>query len=239
MLSVPRMNGFMCSRGWVRILSLAIAATVFGAAASAQTCISAGTLTPRVAVNGLAEQVGDILLTCTGGVAGSPIFGSLYITLNTNITNPLDDGGLPKNIAVTATGSAFASNAPVLSSPSSLVISNISYTVPTPNSVPVVITISGIRSAVAALPPTQSGEIVNASLVGVGFTVSPAVVPVALGIPTLLGAVQNNGINCNGSPLPPLPSTTDFPGFTSGSTTSSAVRVTEAFPTAFVPANPG
>jgi uncharacterized protein (TIGR03437 family) len=156
--------------------------------------------------------------------------------LNANITNTLDDDGNPKNITVTASGAAITSNPPVLTSASSLLIASLSYTVPTPNTIPVTITISGIRAAVALAPATQGGAVVNASLVGVGFTVSPPVVPVALGFSTLLGAVQNNGVNCNGSPLP---ATTDFPGFVSGGTSSSAVRITEALTGSFTPGNPG
>ncbi len=113
-------------------------------------------------------------------------------------------------------------------------ITNLTYTVPTPNSLPVTITISGIRAAVALVQNAQAGTLVNASFVGLGFfSLQPTQLPIAIGVTTMLDSVLNNGVNCNGSPLP---TTTDFPTFVGGGTASSAVRVTEAFAKGFASA---
>ncbi|HWF09775.1 MAG TPA: hypothetical protein VG297_15010, partial [Bryobacteraceae bacterium] len=53
---------------------------------------------------------------------------------------------------------------------------------------------------------------------------------VATSAPTLLSSIFNYGLPCTGSPAPV---TNDFPGLIAAGTTSSTVRVTEAFSTAF------
>lgn len=181
--------------------------------------------------DGLAERVGDIVLTCTGGTAGSSVSATLFIALNTNITNRVDANGPPQGIAVTAnTGTAAATgSAPTFTSASTLSVSQVNYTVPA-GAIPATITITGIRAAVASLSNGSAPSVVSATVQGVGvrlLTTTPVVV--AISAPGLLQSSLNNGVPCNGSPLP---ATLDFSGFAATSI-SSAVRVTEASATAF------
>jgi uncharacterized protein (TIGR03437 family) len=223
------------SRGSLRFIASIGLFGLLCLSASAQTssnCNTAASTPSAVASTGLAEQIGNIVLTCSGGNVGSSVIAALYITLNTNVTNSLDTNGNPLNITVTGSGPATVSaNPPALTSATTVAITNLTYVVPSPNSLPVTITISGIRAAVALVQNAQSGTVVNATFVGVGFfSLTPTQLPIALGTVPLLGSILNNGVNCNGSPLPP---TTDFPTFVGTGTTSSAVRITEANTTAF------
>ncbi len=225
-------------RGLFKILLPVCLPALLCLTASAQTtsqCTTVSTAAVAVASTGLAEKLGNIVLTCTGGNAGSSVIGELFVTLNTNITNPLDVNGNPQNISVTSSGATVSSTTPILSSATTLQIANFSYTVPTPNTIPVNITISGIRAAVASIQNNNLPGVVTASLFGIGVTISNAQVNLGIGAVTLQSSTVNNGIPCYGSPLPP---TTDFPTFIAAGTTSSAVRVTEASLGAFAPKDP-
>jgi uncharacterized protein (TIGR03437 family) len=202
---------------------------VFSPGASAQqpSCTPNSTAS-AVHAEGLAERIGDITITCTGGTVGNLASLTLFVTLNTNITNRLDADGLPTGITVTgASGSVHASSAATLN------FSPLNYTI---SASPVVITVSGIRAAVALLAP---GASVTASILGVGATFpSPSgfsLIVTGSSSPTLLSSTISNGVPCNGSPLP---ATLDFSGFAATST-SSTVRITEAVATAFTAAEAG
>ncbi len=234
----------MCSsatarfRGFYRFLVPVVALGSVCLPVAAQTtsqCNSAGTATAQVAASGLAEKIGNMVITCTGGSSGNNVIANLYVTLNTNITNSLDANGNPQFITVTSSGAAaFTASPVVLTSATTLELANINYTVPANNATPVVITISGVRAAVASIQNGQSPALVNATFSAIGLNLTGALVNVALGVPSLLSSAVNNGISCQGSPLP---MTTDFPSFVAAGTASSAVRITEAFATAFAPAD--
>jgi uncharacterized protein (TIGR03437 family) len=185
-----------------------------------------------VHLEGLAERVGNITLTCVGGTANSTVSLSLFISLNTNITNRLDSNGDP--LGIVQTGGTVAS----LRSTSATTISfsALNYTVPATPSTPVTITISGIRAAVAPLAAGTRAAVVSASVLGVGATFPQGVsLIVATATPTLLASTVNNGVPCNGSALP---GSLDFNGFAAVSN-SSSVRITEASATSFSSTDPG
>lgn len=230
---VRRIRGFFK----LKLLFPAVLSALLCLTASAQTtsqCTTAGTAAVVVASNGLAEKLGNIVLSCTGGSSGSSVIGELFVTLNTNITNSLDVNGNPQNISITSAGAAVTATTPILSSANTLQIANFSYVVPAPNTLPVNITISGLRGSVASIQNGLPG-VVSATLFGVGVNIAGTSVDLGIGAVTLQSSTQNNGIPCAGSPLP---STTDFPTFISAGTTSSAVRVTEAALGAFAPQDP-
>ena len=210
----------------------AIFTAIFSPAARAQqpTCNPNATST-TVHVEGLTERVGNITLSCSGGTAGSTASLTVFITLNAAITNRTDVNGDPVGITQTgATGSLRLTSATTLS------YSPLNYTVPTPSSTPVVITISGIRAAVATAAGGSRSAVVTASILGVGASFPPGFsVIVATAGPTLLSSAVNNGIPCTGSPLP---ATLDLPGF-AASSISSTLRITEAHPAAFSLADAG
>jgi len=73
-------------------------AVLFCAEAAGQgpaTCFANSSVTPIMRAEGLAERVGDIVLTCTGGTptaAGNPLpHVNITVTLNTNVTSRILD----------------------------------------------------------------------------------------------------------------------------------------------------
>ncbi len=225
--SIGRLRGWVAVTAGLWMLGLAGMAN----AQTSPTCNSAGTVAASVASTGLAEQVGDIVITCTGGTSGLSAIGALYITLNTNITNSLDSNGNPQNLTVSATGAAVSASSPVLSNATTVLVGGISYTVPTPSTTAVTLRLSGVRAAVASIQNGQVPTVVTASIAAVGFSLQTSPVTVAVGSAAVLSSALNNGIPCSGSALP---ATIDFPGFIAVAGTSSAVRVTESLPAAFV-----
>src|SRR6185437_8618227 len=93
-------------------------------------------------------------------------------------------------------------------------------------------TLSGLRAAVATVKNGLSGSQVVATVAAPGFSVLTPPIVMAVGNSTLKSGVVNNGIPCNGSPLP---DTLDFQSFVDAGTSSSAIRVTEAIPGALAP----
>ena len=194
---------------------------------------TAASNTVLVHQEGLAERIGDINLTCAGGPALGNISATLFVSLNTNMTNRLDADGNPLGITITANtgGGATATGRIRLAGPATLSISALNYTVPAIPATPVNIAISGLRAAVASLSNGSAPSIVTATLVSTGFSAATSQLVTAISAASLLQSSINNGVPCNGSPLP---SPLDFSTFSTTSI-SSTVRFTEASPTAFVP----
>ena len=173
---------------------------------------------------GLSERIGDITLTCTGGAMGVTQSLQLFVGLNANITNRLDSNGQLTGITLTGASVGFFSQ----TSASTLNFNAVNYTAA---AAPTVMTIKGIRAAVAPLANGSAPAPVTVSIVGIGaqFPAGGFSVVAALSQPTLLASLLNNGVPCSGSALP---STLDFATFSSTST-SSTVRVTEATASSF------
>lgn len=205
-----------------RAFGILLAITAAAASALGQTCNFGGN-NVSVHAEGLAERISDITITCTGGVAASTVSLSMFISLNTTITNRLDNNGDP--IGISFTGAPLGSLR--FTSPSSISLSAANYTVPGVPATPVVMTLSGIRAAIGSLP---APGIVQATVAGVGAAFnSGAQLAVAIGGPSLLSSVVSGGVPCAGSGLP---ETQNFAGFAATST-SSTLRVTEASASAF------
>ncbi len=199
------------------------------------SCIPSNT-TPQVHVEGLSERVGDLTITCTGG--SGLVQGSVFLTLNTNITNKQDDSGLPLNLAVsTNPGSASPVGTTVRLYSSSTLLVVASYTVPTPASQPVVFSVKGLRAAPGMLSNGVGSSTVTLTLVSVGLNMAGAgfPLPIALATTSLLTSNIGNGIPCVESPLP---SPLDFSTFAT-TTSSSTIRLTEGFPGGFAPKEAG
>jgi uncharacterized protein (TIGR03437 family) len=177
-----------------------------------------------VHAEGLAEPMGSIVATCSGGTVGSTASLTLFVSLNANISNRLDANSLPMGISIAGASTGSFS----LTSATTLVFNAVNYTI---TAAPSTLTISGIRAAVAPLVNGNSPAIVTATVEGIGAQFPPAGLLLQIGIsaPTLLSSLVNNGVPCNGSPLP---ATLDFPTFAATSV-SSELRITEASASAF------
>lgn len=234
MIHTPSRCRFIKSAAFTRALSL-ISLLIFGtAAAFGQSCIAASDF-PTVHAEGLAEKIGDIGLTCTGGTPGSTILTYFAISLNATITNRLDANGNVIGLTTTTNtgGGAVATGIPpTLSSSTVMIVNGMKYIVPADNTQTVVFKISGIRVAVPTITGT-SAPYVAGSIGGGGVGISNGG-SLLLGYPqpTLLSSVINYGIPCTGSPLP---TTIDFPSFIAAGATSSTVRLTEGSRVAFAP----
>lgn len=214
--------------GRVALLAAALCATGGLAWGQSPTCVFSATAIP-VHQEGLAEPVGDVNITCTGGTAASTVSLTMFVTLNATITNRLDANGDLVGIGLTgATLGALR-----LSSPTTVSLNAANYTIPPVPATPVTMVRSGLRVAVAPLGP---GVPVIASVVGIGAIFnSGAQLPLANSSASLLSSALSNGVPCNGSPLP---ATLDFATFASTSS-ASTVRVTEAWAGAYRPKGVG
>jgi uncharacterized protein (TIGR03437 family) len=185
---------------------------------------TAGATSSVVRAEGLAEQIGDLTVSCTGGTANSPASITIFITLNTNITSRRNADGSPQGITVMA-NSVPQTVQQQLFSATTLFLNNIAYTIPATPSTPVNIIVSGIRAAAANISPVSGVPLITATVGGIGASFpSQPPIPVALVGTALLTSTINNGIPCAGSPSP---SSLDFAGFTSAQSVYSAVRITE------------
>src|SRR5665213_167725 len=225
------MPSFISARIPVRMAWLIAVTLLFSFSSFAQlpTCTFNSTAN-SVHQEGLAERVGNITVTCSGGTVGATVSIQLFISLNANITNRVDANGAPTGIAVTGASPGTIS----LTSATTLNFNSTNYTV---TAAPTVITISGIRVAVASLSNGSAPSTVIATLAGIGgaqFPVNFQVI-VAIAQPTLLASLVNNGVPCGGSAPP---ATLDFPTIASTSV-SSTLRITEATSTSFTPKDAG
>jgi uncharacterized protein (TIGR03437 family) len=112
---------------------------------------------------------------------------------------------------------------------------NLSYTVPAAGTT--VFSVKGLRMAVAPLTNGTSSAVLTATIIAVGLTLpaSGIALPVGFAAPSLLSSSVVNIAPCAGSALP---AATDFTTFAT-TTTSSAVRITEASINAFAPKSGG
>ncbi|HEY3825758.1 MAG TPA: hypothetical protein VGL82_14435 [Bryobacteraceae bacterium] len=212
--------------GYIRIASLGVffffisSFSIFGQT----TCTGGVSAPPTIHAEGLAEQLGTITMTCAGGTY--PLTTLIAVTVNANITNRVDANGNLEN--VTIAGSANnQSQPPTLSSANTLIFPAVQLMFPGQ------FTISGIRAAFPSV--TGGGPLVTASVYGQGIQIlnsQPQLL--ASSHASLLDTVINNGVLCGSPP----PATMDFPGLAAVGTSSSTVRVTEGYSSAFLPKGP-
>lgn len=189
-----------------------------------QTCTPSST-PPFVHIDGLAELVGDIKVTCSGGPGGPAINTVVAIVMNATVTNRLDTTGINLT-GITLTGPGVLSTAPpTANSPNVVLFSAVSLPSTSPT-----FTISGIRVAVPTTTGGGSTPLINATVAANQFGIANSPILVATSAPSLLASVFNYGLPCTGSPAPV---TNDFPGLVAAGTVSSTVRVTEASASAF------
>src|SRR4051812_45481141 len=99
--------------GAVPVFGLLLVANAFGQ----QPSCAVSTNTTVVRSEGLAEPLGEITLTCSGGTAAASVLANLFVTLNANITSRLNAAGSPAIPLTVNTGAGpvAAGDAPQLS----------------------------------------------------------------------------------------------------------------------------
>ena len=217
-------------------LFLAILAASSLAGANVLTCTPSA-VTPSLHAEGLAERLGDIVLSCVDGAAG-PLSGNLNVFLNVNITNKLTPQGNADAVLTVDSGAGPVSAGvpPTLLSTNQIAFNGLNFTVPASGKVSLRIT--NLRGAVNQLPSTSFGQAVHAQIsfngAGLGLTSNDLIV----GFPqrSVLASILTSVIpSQQGSPLP------DTPGFSSllaAGTRFASARITEDALDALQPRGP-
>ena len=195
------------------------------------TCAT-GAVNPAVRAEGIAETLGDILLTCTGGTAGTPMTLNLVVFLNVNVTNRLTGVNTTDvSLTVDSGSGPVPLVAGVLQSSTAVAFNSVTFTIPASQKVN--LRISNLRGNVSQMAAgfqqaIQAVLSINSIPVGVVSNTSP--LSVGIPAPGLLATLASSGIRCFGSSLP---STVNFANLLANGTLFVSTRVTEGFPDSF------
>lgn len=219
----------------VRFVAMVLAASAVPAAHAAVVC-TPSSVTPPLRSEGLTEQVGDIVLSCTGAPS-ERLAANLTVFLSVNVTNRIASDGALAGIAFSFNvggGGVFQTVPnvrPILNGANAIAFSGIDLQLPaTPGFL--TLQISGVRAAVAQLGPNSTAPITATLAFSGPSSVSVPNATIIVGFPSRSLLVGSNAavVTCTGSPLP---DTIDFVNLLGARTRVSTIRVTEGFPDAF------
>jgi uncharacterized protein (TIGR03437 family) len=202
-----------------------------GAYAQAPTTCAVSAAPTIVHSEGLAEQVGDIVLQCTGS-PGATVTGSLSVTLPISITNRINANGYSTDATLsinTSTGSTPSGVAGMVAN-QSISFNGFQFTFPSSGAASLVI--DNIRANVNQLGLQQQSLIY--AYLGGSLPLQGNPVGVAIGHQGLLATSMDSGVACTGSPTP---STLSLSNLFAAGTAEETTRVTEGFPASFQPKN--
>jgi uncharacterized protein (TIGR03437 family) len=187
--------------------------------------------TPILRSEGLTEQVGDIILACSGGVPGTSVSGNLNVFLSTNVTNKVSAQGFADAILTIDMGSGPLSSSvqPQILGPSQIGFNGLTFTVPATGNV--TLRVSNIR---VVAPATTEVAILSFSASAVSL--SNPTLSVGIAQPALLASLLTGNVAAQqGSPLP---DTINFANLLSTGTRFATTRITAATFGAFQPRQP-
>ena len=184
---------------------------------------------------GVAERLGDINLSCTGGVPGATVTFNLAVFLNVGFTNHVSPTGVT-DVTLTINNAAGSVPPAILQTSSGVSFNGVSFTVPA--SGPVDLRISNLRGNVNQLGPGSIQRTVEAvvSITGTPLLANSYRLAVGVIAPGLLASYNTGGIRCFGSPLP---ATINFTNLILEGTAFVSTRVTEGFASSFEKKGPG
>jgi len=141
------------------------------------TCAT-GAVNPAVRAEGISETLGDILLTCSGGSAGTTMTLNLVVFLNVSVTNRLS-GTNTTDVSLTVdsgSGPAPAGAPGLLQSSNAVAFNGVSFTIPASRAVN--LRISNLRGNVSQAglgfqQPIQAVLSINSIPLGVISNTSP------------------------------------------------------------------
>ena len=187
---------------------------------------------------GLTEQMGDILLQCSGSNPGAVFSGNLTITLPVSITNRVDSRNLTTDAVLSVDyGSGYVPTGVAgLIANQAIAFNGVNLTVPSSGNFS--LKISNIRGNVY-LGGATSPQPVRAMIAfgtPASILVNQAIVVVAYPQLSLYTNENDHNITCTGSPVPETISMANL--FTAG-TIFTSTRLTEGFAAAFQPKHAG
>lgn len=188
----------------------------------------------QVRYEGITEPVGNILLTCSGGIPSFVVTGNLTFFLNVNITNKLAANNTLTDVLLTIDTGAGPTPVTVPAQPfgtDAVAFNGVSFTVPPSGNVN--IALSNLRADATQLGTTPE----QAITAHVAFSGTPGLAvsnnsQFVVGITQtgLLATFASTGVTCNGSPLPSILNISNL--FAVG-TRFFSTRITEGFASAF------
>jgi uncharacterized protein (TIGR03437 family) len=181
---------------------------------------------------GLAEQLGEIVLQCTG-TPGTAFTGNLNVSLPVSITNRINASGFSTDASLTIdTGTGnVPSGVSGLVTNQSIAFNGFQFAIPASGSVS--LSVNDLRANVNQLGLQQTSQIF-AFLSG-SLALQNNSVAVASATQGLLATNMDSGVTCVGSPTP---STVSLSNLFAAGTAEETTRITEGFSTAFQPKDP-
>jgi uncharacterized protein (TIGR03437 family) len=211
------------------VLLLIFALSMF--AQKPTTCV-ANAVPVIVHSEGVAEQLGDIVLQCTGA-PGAAVAASLNVYLPVSITNRINSSGYSTDASLSFNTSttSIPSGVSGLVTNQSISFSGFQFTFPTTGAISLVI--HDLRANVNQLGLQQQMPI--QAYLGGSLLLENNPVTVAIAQQGLLATSMNSAATCTGSPTPSSLSLSNL--FAAG-TAEQTTRVTEGFPASFEPKDP-
>src|SRR6516225_3771436 len=187
---------------------------------------------PQVRSEGLAEPIGDVILTCSSSNPGGVIVGNFSMSLPVSVTNPVDAASLTSDAVLAVDYGLGFTPSPVkgLVSGNSISFNGVSLTVPAGGNFRV--KFGNVRANVHQLGGTAAAPQPVVASLSVPLQVNQAQIIAAYATPSLYATLYDKGITCGGSPLP---ATIDMTDLFSAKTVFFSTRLTEGFGSAFAP----
>ena len=219
------------------VLLLLLLAAGLGYSQNSLVCIPSA-VPALVHSEGLAERMGDVVLSCSGGKPGVTITGNLTVFMTVNDTNKLGaNNTVDAQLSVdTGTGPSPSNVTAQLAMPNAIVFNGLSFILPASGSV--TLRITNLRGDANELPGNQTATAQQPITAFVSFSspsslaVSNNQFTVAFAQPGLLTESPSSGVRCSGSPLP---SKVNLANLFAAGTAFFSTRVTEGFASSFQP----
>jgi len=190
-----------------------------------------------VHAEGLAERLGDILISCAGGAPGGVVGGNLTVFLNVAVTNKLTNNFTDVQMTVdNGSGPVAANVGAQLFGAGAVVFNGLSFTLS--GSGQANLRISNLRGDANSMILTANlPDPITASLAFNQQAPAFPAVQLTVGFPApgLLTQSSSSQVRCKGSQLP---STITFVSLLSRGTSFFSTRLTEGFASSFQPKDP-
>lgn len=201
---------------------------------SSQMTCTASAVPTIVRAEGVAERMGDILLQCSGGTAGTVVSGNLSVFLPVSITNRLNPDSMAAGAALTVeTGAAPAAAFSGLTANQNISFNGVQFTIPVSRATS--LRVSGLRANVNQLGAEAGQNIAAQIATSIGsLALTGSSLVVARTERGLLATTVRSGIPALRAPVP---AEISLPALFEAGTPYVSARFTEGFAEAFQPAD--